>query len=200
MDENNNTLDGAVMMGSTNRGYAMDFGDVFQKKPVSSRSALSSSSHPSNNENVDNNANAVLASSFQPTAHRTVGGRGTKEWQLPHYNTIEENAAYLNRQLELQQYGVHDAFTSLVFRASADDDVEVRRVMDCVHWLLHSRREEMHKSDEMAEQFIRYEKDIQRKNNQIQALTAQVEAERKVHPRLHLPNPHEDPSSHPETS
>ncbi|RHZ04469.1 hypothetical protein DYB31_012962, partial [Aphanomyces astaci] len=114
--------------------------------------------------------------------------------------TIEENAAYLNRQLELQQYGVHDAFTSLVFRASADDDVEVRRVMDCVHWLLHSRREEMHKSDEMAEQFIRYEKDIQRKNNQIQALTAQVEAERKVHPRLHLPNPHEDPSSHPETS
>ncbi|ETV86441.1 hypothetical protein H257_01636 [Aphanomyces astaci] len=180
MDENNNTLDGAVMMGSTNRGYAMDFGDVFQKKPVSSRSALSSSSHPSNNENVDNNANAVLASSFQPTAHRTVGGRGTKEWQLPHYNTIEENAAYLNRQLELQQYGVHDAFTSLVFRASADDDVEVRRVMDCVHWLLHSRREEMHKSDEMAEQFIRYDKDIQRKNNQIQALTAQVEAERKT--------------------
>ncbi|ETW04703.1 hypothetical protein, variant [Aphanomyces invadans] len=173
----NNTVDGAVMMSSSACGYAIDFGDVFQKKnSSSSRAALMTSSHIGNNENVPPANSRHAESTFHPPR---VGG--TKQWQLPHYNSIEENAVYLNRQLELQQYGVHDAFTSLVFRASSqDDDADMRRIMDCMHWLLHSRREEMRKSDEMAEQFIRYEKEIHRKNNQIQTLTAQLEAERKT--------------------
>ncbi|RHY27398.1 hypothetical protein DYB32_007814 [Aphanomyces invadans] len=165
------------MMSSSACGYAIDFGDVFQKKnSSSSRAALMTSSHIGNNENVPPANSRHAESTFHPPR---VGG--TKQWQLPHYNSIEENAVYLNRQLELQQYGVHDAFTSLVFRASSqDDDADMRRIMDCMHWLLHSRREEMRKSDEMAEQFIRYEKEIHRKNNQIQTLTAQLEAERKT--------------------
>ncbi|KAF0684511.1 Aste57867_23510 [Aphanomyces stellatus] len=154
---------GAVLMGSTSRGYAMDFGDIFQK---SARSSVVSSCG-------DNNRDEELSRPAHPSLRR-----GTKEWQLPHYNTIAENATYLNHQLEMQQFGIHDAYTQLNFSTSPTD-ADLRRLMDCVHWLLHSRREEMHKSDEMAEQFVRYEKEIQRKNNLIQSLTLQLESERK---------------------
>ncbi|CAK4081374.1 unnamed protein product [Aphanomyces euteiches] len=153
-------------MTASSRGYAMDFGDIFQKKSRSS--SISSALVSSSNNNLEEPEPRLVAS-------RNLG---TKEWQLPHYNTLEENAAYLNHQLEMQQFGIHNAITQLNFSTTMSED-DMRRIMDCIHWLLHSRRDEMHHSAELTEQLVRSEKEVQRKNNVIQSLTNQLESERK---------------------
>ncbi|OQR99173.1 hypothetical protein THRCLA_06585 [Thraustotheca clavata] len=157
--------DGAITT-STSRGYMMDFGNVFLRNE-----ALNS---------VEERTEANESMGVQETRTSAMFqlGREIKPWQLPEFNTIEENAAYLNRQIELQHIGHDVPFKTLVFGTESNEN-DVRQVMDCVHWLLHSRREEIHRYDQLIDQFAKLEKDVARKTSQLQALNIHFDTERK---------------------
>ncbi|OQR85370.1 hypothetical protein ACHHYP_11906 [Achlya hypogyna] len=147
--------DGVVTTTSA-RGYVMDFGDVFLSRE----------------KEVDAEASVAPVEALQ------IRRPSTKPWQLPEYNSLDDNAAYLNRQIELQHIGVAAPVEDLRF-ATDLSEADVRRIMDCIHWLLHSRREEILRNDELTEQFARLEKEVARKNNQLQITTIHLDTERK---------------------
>ncbi|KDO34015.1 hypothetical protein SPRG_01289, partial [Saprolegnia parasitica CBS 223.65] len=155
-----------VVTTTSGRGYVMDFGDVFLQTPADATPTAG-----------DRSSAPVIAMPAAPSD--AVRWGATKPWQLPAYNSLDDNAVYLNRQIELQHVGVRALpVRALRFATSSSED-EVRQIMDCIHWLLHSRREEVLRNDELTEQFARLEKDVARKASQLQIANIHLESERK---------------------
>ncbi|EQC31068.1 hypothetical protein SDRG_11254 [Saprolegnia diclina VS20] len=158
-----------VVTTTSGRGYVMDFGDVFLQTPADAT--------PTAGDDLHGSSAPATAMTAAPTD--AVRWGDTKPWQLPEYNSLEDNAVYLNRQIELQHVGVRALpVRALRFATSSSED-EVRRTMDCIHWLLQSRREEVLRNDELTEQFARLEKDVARKASQLQIANIHLETERK---------------------
>jgi hypothetical protein len=148
----------------------MDFGDIFTKQ---------TNQRDETPIEANNNDEDSSKAHDQKRAPEWADRRKTKYWTLPEYNTLAENAAFLNHQLEIETMGILWPRSQLHFGTAVTEN-DIRCIMDCIHWLLLSRRDEMVRGDQLNEQLVRLEKEIGRKNNHIQALSLRLESEQKV--------------------
>jgi len=161
-----------VQMEESARGYVMDFGNIFSRK-----------------QDLTKSWDDKLVVKDASLEDETNG----HEWNLPQCSSLAENGRYLNDQLEMlwlglrqvrpKSTGMFQMGQQLQFEAGQNED-EIRRIMDCMNYLLQLRRQEINRSSTMGEEMSKLEKENSRKSNAIQTLRIQLETEKKVRPLL----------------
>ncbi|GLD92418.1 hypothetical protein PINS_up000951 [Pythium insidiosum] len=202
---------------SDGSGLVMDFGATFQP-PAAKRARLMApvsidasqsgvvtnnpETHPENRDGDDDDRDGETSLTLQRLMAVSATAT-TCAWRLPQDQSVEQNEAFLNEQLQqIALFSVDPrrqsreereetlarcrvAFSGLLAAAACSssnqqdsDGVEsrIRASMDVVSWLLVLRQESLDRQNVLQDALRRSEKDVERKNHQLQQLQQDVDA------------------------